>query len=101
MKDQICSNDKILKYYKVFQDEYENIHWAGMDISKSEINVILGIVEGQRRGRLASLTPLTAPAANHLFKAASRSDAFPFVWSTVYPGSWQQIRVSQELPPQP
>ena len=31
-----------------------------MDISKSEINVILGIVEGQRRGRVVNLTPLTA-----------------------------------------
>ena len=41
-KDMICPQEKVFMYFTMFCDQFDNIHWPGMDIKKSTIQNIIG-----------------------------------------------------------
>ena len=42
--------DRALAYFRVFMENYDKIFWAGMDITRNEIDDILGILRDNCEG---------------------------------------------------
>ena len=47
--------DRIPYYFRAFMDNYEEIFWAGMDITRIEVDEMLGIVRDEVDGHIMTL----------------------------------------------